>query len=37
LVHVERLQVLAARKDDGLVLVLGLALAQNGVAWQLDL
>ena len=37
LVHVERLQVLAAREDDGVVLVLGLALADDRVARQLDL
>ena len=36
LVHVERLQVLAAREDDRVVLVLGLALADHGVARQLD-
>ena len=37
LVHVERLQVLAAREDDRVVLVLGLALADDRVARQLHL
>ena len=31
LVHVDRLQVLAAREDDRVVLVLGLALAEHDV------
>ena len=34
LVHVERLQVLAAREDDRVVLVLGLPLAEDRVARQ---
>eukprot|EP00966_Prymnesium_polylepis_P189001 4379086-Prymnesium_polylepis.1 len=37
LVHVERLEMLAAREDDRVVLVLGLALTDYGVARQLHL